>query len=261
MACVGLSLYSGLSHPVLGLTCISLFCLSAWSIPLQPLFPGKKVQGLFPAAQQGWVQTTSHWLLGLILIFEVDLPLYVRSIQCRVSSFMDSNTCQPHRGPTSWTRCFWRQATRVTCLASRQTFFTMPLPLLSRYLATMFTLSRFIKIINFLSFVIAKGWYKQLKIRTSTYPIWTAQCVWSQRIKYTFSQFSCSVVSDSLRPRGLHHQLLEFTQTHVHWVSDAIQPSHPLLSPSPPAFSLSQHQGLFKWVSSSHQVAKVLEFH
>ena len=58
----------------------------------------------------------------------------------------------------------------------------------------------------------------------------------------------------------VHHQLPEFTQTHVHWVSDAIQPSHPLSSPSPPAFSLSQHQGLFKWVSSSHQVAKVLEF-
>ena len=61
---------------------------------------------------------------------------------------------------------------------------------------------------------------------------------------------------------GLHvyHQLLEFTQTHVHWVSDAIQSSHPLSSPFPPAFNLSQHQGLFKWVSSSHQVAKVLEF-
>ena len=49
-------------------------------------------------------------------------------------------------------------------------------------------------------------------------------------------------------------------KTHVHWVSDAIQPSHPLSSPSPPAFSLSQNQGLFQWVSSSHQVAKVLEF-
>ena len=58
----------------------------------------------------------------------------------------------------------------------------------------------------------------------------------------------------------VHHQLLEFNQTPVHWVSDAIQPSHPLLSPSPPAFNLSQHQGLFKWVSSSHPVAKVLEF-
>ena len=56
------------------------------------------------------------------------------------------------------------------------------------------------------------------------------------------------------------YYLPKFAQTHVHWVSDAIQPSHPLSSPSPPAFSLSQHQGLFQWVSSSHQVAKVLEF-
>ena len=58
----------------------------------------------------------------------------------------------------------------------------------------------------------------------------------------------------------VQHQLLEFTQTYVHSVSDAIQPSHPLSSPSPLAFNLSQHQGLFKSVSSSHQVAKVLEF-
>ena len=58
----------------------------------------------------------------------------------------------------------------------------------------------------------------------------------------------------------VHHQLPESTQTQVHWVSDAIQPFHPLSSPSPPALNLSQHQGLFKWVSSSHQVAKVLEF-
>ena len=56
----------------------------------------------------------------------------------------------------------------------------------------------------------------------------------------------------------LHH-LLELAQTHVHWVGDAIQPSHPLLSPSPPALSLSQHQGIYQWVSSWYQVAKVLE--
>jgi len=54
----------------------------------------------------------------------------------------------------------------------------------------------------------------------------------------------------------VHHHLLEFTQTHVHWISDAIQPPHPLSSPSPPAFNLPQHEGLFKWVSSLHQVAK-----
>ena len=58
----------------------------------------------------------------------------------------------------------------------------------------------------------------------------------------------------------VHHQLPEFTQTHVYWVGDAIQPSHSLSSPSPPAFNLSPNQGLFKWVSSSHKVAKVLEF-
>ena len=58
----------------------------------------------------------------------------------------------------------------------------------------------------------------------------------------------------------VHHQLPESTQTHVHWVSDAVQPSHPLSSPSPPALNLSQPQGLFKWVNSWHQVAKVLEF-
>ena len=57
-----------------------------------------------------------------------------------------------------------------------------------------------------------------------------------------------------------HHQLLELTQTHVHWVGDAIQPSQSLSSHSPPAFNLSQHQGLSQWVSSSHQVAKVSEF-
>ena len=57
----------------------------------------------------------------------------------------------------------------------------------------------------------------------------------------------------------VHHQLPEFTQTHVHWVRDAIQPSHPLSSPSP-ASSPSQHQSLFQWVNSSHEVAKVLKF-
>ena len=58
----------------------------------------------------------------------------------------------------------------------------------------------------------------------------------------------------------VHHQLLEFTQAHVHWVSDAIQPSHPLLSPSPPALNLSQHQGLLQWVSSSQRWPKYWSF-
>ena len=75
---------------------------------------------------------------------------------------------------------------------------------------------------------------------------------------------SCLTVCDPMNHRtpGLpvHHQLLEFTQTHVYRVSDAIQPSHPLSSPSPPAPNPSQNQSLFQWVNSSHEVAKVLEF-
>ena len=77
--------------------------------------------------------------------------------------------------------------------------------------------------------------------------------------------FCCSVVSNSLWPTDcsmpgflVHHHLPEFSQTHVHWVGDAIQTSHPLLSPLPPVFYLSQHQGLFSWVGFSHQVTKVL---
>ena len=81
---------------------------------------------------------------------------------------------------------------------------------------------------------------------------------------YSSVQFSRLVMSDSLRLHELpgfpvYHQVPEFAQTHVHWVSDAIQLSHPLASLSPPAFNLSQHQGLFQWVSSLYQVAKVLE--
>ena len=75
---------------------------------------------------------------------------------------------------------------------------------------------------------------------------------------------SCPTLCDpmNLSTPGLpvHHQLPEFTQTHVHRVGDAIQPSHPLSSPSPPAPNPSQHQSLFHWVKSSHEVAKVLEF-
>ena len=69
----------------------------------------------------------------------------------------------------------------------------------------------------------------------------------------------CDPMNCSTPGLPVHHQLPEVTETHIHWVCDAIQPSHPLSSPSPPAFNLSQHQGLFKWVSSSNQVAKVLQ--
>ena len=92
-----------------------------------------------------------------------------------------------------------------------------------------------------------------------------------QRGMVQFSSVESSSVAQSCRtlydPMNLstpglpvHHHLPEFTETHVHRVGDAIQPSHSLSSPSPPALNPSQHQGLFKWVSFSHQVAKVLEF-
>ena len=84
------------------------------------------------------------------------------------------------------------------------------------------------------------------------------------RVQFSSAIQSCPTLCDPMNHStpGLpvHHQLPESTQTHVHWVGDAIQPSYPLLSPSPPALNLSQHQDIFKWVSSSHQVAKVLEF-
>ena len=89
--------------------------------------------------------------------------------------------------------------------------------------------------------------------------------VWLLKVSVQSSSVaqSCPILCDLMdcsKPGfPVHHQLPELLQTHVHRVGEAIQPSHPLLSPSPPAFNLSQHQGLFKWVSSSHQVVKVLE--
>ena len=70
----------------------------------------------------------------------------------------------------------------------------------------------------------------------------------------------CDPMDGSMPGFPVHHQLLELAQTHVHRVGDAIQPSHPLSSPSSPAFNLSQHRGLFQWVSSSQKGPKVLEF-
>ena len=92
---------------------------------------------------------------------------------------------------------------------------------------------------------------------------------WATREALSSYQFSsvaqlcptlCDPMNRSMPGHPVHHQLLEFTQTHVHRVSDAIQPSHLLSSPFPPAPSPSQHQSLFQWVNSSHEVAKVLEF-
>ena len=89
-----------------------------------------------------------------------------------------------------------------------------------------------------------------------------------EKVKQASGQFSpvaqscltlCDPMDRSMPGLPVHHQLPESTQTHVHWVEDVIQPSHPLSSPSLLAFSLSYHQGLFQWVSSLPQVVKVLE--
>ena len=83
-------------------------------------------------------------------------------------------------------------------------------------------------------------------------------------VQFSSDTQSCPTLGDpmncSMPGLPVHHQLPEFTQTHVHQVSDAIQPSHPLSSPSPSAPNSSQHQSLFQWVNSSNEVAKVLEF-
>ena len=93
--------------------------------------------------------------------------------------------------------------------------------------------------------------------------LWCRQfCPQKSLVQFSSVAQSCPTLCNSMDCSTpgfpVHHQLPELTQTHVHWVGDAIQPSHSLSSPSLSTFNLSQHQGLFKWVSSSHQVAEVL---
>ena len=112
-----------------------------------------------------------------------------------------------------------------------------------------------------------KPWARTLSWITPGFP--TFSSIWDNIVLSCSVQFSsvsqscptlCDPMNRSTPGLPVHHHLPEFTQTHVHWVGDAIQPSHPLSSPSPPALNLSRHGGLFKWVSSSHQVAKIFEF-
>ena len=117
---------------------------------------------------------------------------------------------------------------------------------------------------DFLGGPVAKT--QQSQCRGPWFNPWPENQILYATAKTQFSSVtqSCPTLCDPMNCSALglpvNHQLSEFTQTHVHWVGDTIQPSHPLSSPSPPTFNFSQHQGLFKWVSSSHQVAKVLEF-
>ena len=93
---------------------------------------------------------------------------------------------------------------------------------------------------------------------------WISELIIVILVQFSSVAQSCPTLCDPMNRStpGLpvHHQLPESTQTHVHWVGDAIQPFHPLFSPSPPALNLSQHQGLFQSVSSLHQVVKYLQF-
>ena len=107
------------------------------------------------------------------------------------------------------------------------------------------------------SLLLSFPWRTGLTCTYGTVP--SVQFSWVQSLK-EFTSDSLWLHECSMPGLPVHHQLLEFTQTHVHGVSDVIQPSHPLSSPSPPALNLSQHQGLFKSVSSLHHMAKVLEF-
>ena len=91
---------------------------------------------------------------------------------------------------------------------------------------------------------------------------WTWLSNWTEKVLVTQLCLTlCNPMDCSTPGFSAHHQLPELNQTHAHWVCDAIQSSHLLSFPYPPAFNLFQHQGLFKWVSSSPQVAKILEFH
>ena len=139
----------------------------------------------------------------------------------------------------------------------------------------------FSMIINSVFFVSKMSWFGQQIMITLptgfpnlTGPNWTLiSRKWPQAVVFPIPvssiQFSsvaqlcpslCNPMNSSMPGLPVHHQLPEFTQTHVHQVGDAIQPSHPLMCPSPTAPNPSQHQSLFQWVNSSNEVAKVLEF-
>ena len=108
----------------------------------------------------------------------------------------------------------------------------------------------------------ASEFYLKVLIQLKT--DFTANRISVEVLQFSSVTQSCPTLWDPMNRStpGLpvQHQLPKYTQTHVHWVGDAIQPSYPLSSPSPPDLNLSQHQGLFKWVSSSHQVAKYWSF-
>ena len=124
---------------------------------------------------------------------------------------------------------------------------------------TLFPLNIWIMLIK----INYKKMYHLILCMLPAHPVWRHRCYFMS-IQFSSVTQSCPTLCDpmdcSMPGLPVHHQILELIQTHVHWVGDAIQPFHPLSYPSLPTFNLSQHQGLLKLVSSSHLVAKVLEF-
>ena len=109
----------------------------------------------------------------------------------------------------------------------------------------------------------SKGvWAEAINVGATGMSLWLIKAISS--VQFSPVAQSCPTLCDpmncSMPGLPVHHKCPEFTQTYVHQVGDAIQPSHPLSSSSPPALNLSQHQGLFQWVNSAHEGAKVLEF-
>ena len=105
----------------------------------------------------------------------------------------------------------------------------------------------------------ATGWFPHIFAGLSLAILASFSSVWFSSVTQSCPTL-CDPMKRSMPGLPVHHQLPEFTQTHVHQVGDAIQPSHPLSSPFPPTLNPSQHKSLFQWVSSSHEVAQVLEF-
>ena len=110
---------------------------------------------------------------------------------------------------------------------------------------------------------VPKDIYEVSYIAGRFFTIWATReaqrYIWEICMSVQLCLILCDPMDCRMQGFPVHHQLPELAQTHVHRISDAIQPSHPLSSPFPPVFNLSQDQGLFQWVSSLHQVAKVLE--
>ena len=114
------------------------------------------------------------------------------------------------------------------------------------------------RILEWVAISFSNGWKWKVKGKSLSC-VWLLATPWTAAYQappsmgFSRQEYWSGVISPSLPGLPIHHQLPEFIPTHVHWVGDAIQPSHPLSSPSRPAFNLSQHQGLFQWVSKSNQ--------